>query len=585
MSGKKIKGKGIKVQHRLPREMACCVGFLVMGLVMCLAFTCLSYEILEEEGSWSIPILDRIYSNLKKNQNKLKKLKKKGNLVGMRKVSYNKKKPLNIVLLYADDMRHDSLGIANNDFVKTPFLDSLARRGIRFTNNCVTTSICWMSRATLHTGLYASQHKGWMPDRPLWYKKWYKSFPYLMKKVQNYALAHVGKWDYLGFNQYRSLYGTYFFSRIYHAFHWYSIDEVEEDVKNQTEKTGQTRYKNNYKTNPETNEVHATDRVLHDAMLFLEHRPKQQPFMMTVSFFPPHSVDEEEEQYFPQPETASSYENVTIDPPVPPEFDVSSMTESYGRLPNSIFAEKGNEARRRWHLRFDEKTKYSTMMRNYYRLITGVDTACKTIVEELERQGIVNETLIIFTTDNGMYHGEHGMAGKWFPHEESIRTPLIILDPRAPASSTGTIVDEFTLNIDLAPTLLKAAEIPIPDTMQGRDISELYLSNKANSLTYSQPWRKEFYYEHPQFWDEIFLPASTALVRKTHKYIQWGEEKRIEQLFHLTKDPHEEEDVSQRPEYAEILHEMRRRHYELQQECCEGGWNVSRSVTNLTAAH
>ena len=294
--------------------------------------------------------------------------------------------------------------------------------------------------------------------------------------------------------------------------------------------------------------------------------------MMTVAFFPPHSVDNTEEQFYPQPETASSYENSSFVPPVPPEYNVAGMDESWNRLPNSIFHEIGNEARHRWHLRFNETTKYNTMMQNYYRLITGVDTACETIYKELERQNILDDTLIIFTTDNGFYHGEHGLAGKWFPHEESIRVPLIVVDPRAPESARGGVLDDFTLNVDLAPTLLGAAQVPVPDSMQGRDLSDLYLRGNAIKLL-RKPWRREFYYEHPQFWDETFLPASTALVRKTFKYIQWGasEASRVEQLFDLTKDPREEEDVSLRPEYGRILQEMRRRHGKLQQECCKDG--------------
>ena len=174
------------------------------------------------------------------------------------------------------------------------------------------------------------------------------------------------------------------------------------------------------------------------------------------------------------------------------------------------------------------------------------------------------------------YHGEHGLAGKWFPHQESIRVPLIIVDPRAPVSSRGTVNDALTLNIDLAPTLLGAAQAPIPVQMQGRDMSELYLTKSETTRKDNpqepriEPWREDFYYEHPQFWDNIFLPASTALVRKSHKYIQWGVsvDDRVEQLFDLERDPHEEQDVSQQPEYAGILQEMKQRHEELRHECC-----------------
>ena len=207
-------------------------------------------------------------------------------------------------------------------------------------------------------------------------------------------------------------------------------------------------------------------------MEFLQHRPEDQPFMLTVAFFPPHSVDGTEGQFFPQPETADYYpSNFTILPPVPPSFSVENMNQSFARLPNSIFHKEGegNEARTRWHLRFDNAAKYNVMMKRYYQMITGVDKACETIVEELERQNLLGKTLVIFTTDNGFYHGEHGLAGKWFPHEESIRVPLIVLDPRAAASAKGTVRDEMTLNIDLAPTILTAAQTFIPAQMSGHE--------------------------------------------------------------------------------------------------------------------
>ncbi|CAB9497473.1 Extracellular sulfatase SULF-1 [Seminavis robusta] len=481
-------------------------------------------------------------------------------------------RPLNILLLYADDWRHDSLGVAGNPFVQTPFLDQLASRGIRFTHNCVTTSICWMSRATLHTGMYASQHHGWMPDTPYWYQHWYQSFPYLMKTAQEYATVHVGKWDWSYFHDIREIFETYTFSRIYQGKHWYTKEEVLADNVEQTKVTGEPLYnQDNYLVhNHETDQIHITDRTVHDAMEFLKHRPDNKPFMMTVAFFAPHSVDGTQEQFYPQPETAAHYDlqREQIIPPVPPGFDIASMNASFDRLPPSIFHEEGNEARVRWHLRFDNTTKYNAAMHNYYRMITGVEKACQTLVEEVQRQGIEDETLIIFTTDNGFYHGEHGLAGKWNAHEESIRVPLIIVDPRAEHSMKGTVRDEVTLNIDLAPTLLAAAQAPIPAHMPGRDLSELYLRNDDDNAV--DTWRDEFYYEYPQMWDaeDIFLPASTALVRKSYKYIQWGAkpEHHVEQLFDLRKDPKEESDCSALPEYASILEEMRQRHGELKEQ-------------------
>lgn len=135
---------------------------------------------------------------------------------------------------------------------------------------------------------------------------------------------------------------------------------------------------------------------------------------------------------------------------------------------------------------------------------------------------------------------EHGLADKWYPHEESIRVPLIIVDPRMPGHLRGTSNDEFTLSIDLAPTLLSAADVPAPSHMQGRDVADLYLLNASSS---SAPWREDFFYEfvQPDF-DMSYIPSAFALVGREHKYFHWPQSG-YEQLFRVSEDPYEENDL------------------------------------------
>jgi arylsulfatase A-like enzyme len=196
------------------------------------------------------------------------------------------------------------------------------------------------------------------------------------------------------------------------------------------------------------------------------------------------------------------------------------------------------------------------MMKNYYRLITEIDATAGRVLAELEKQGVLDNTLVIFTTDNGYFHGEHGLADKWYPHQESIRVPLIIRDPRLARDKHGTTRDDFTLNVDLGPTILTALGIPVPAVMQGRDIAPLYLAEDKPA------WRNEFFYEHPTLNNPDFIPASEALVRKDWKYFYWPEHK-VEQLFDLTNDPREENDLAADPSHAERLAEMRKRFNEL----------------------
>jgi len=187
-------------------------------------------------------------------------------------------------------------------------------------------------------------------------------------------------------------------------------------------------------------------------------------------------------------------------------------------------------------------------------------TCCVTterIVKELEDQGVLDETLVIFTTDNGYFHAEHGLADKWYPYQESIRVPMIVRDPRMPKEKIGTLNDDFTLSIDLAPTILGAAGLPTPDVMHGQDFAPLYMGEGDTSA-----WRKEFFYEHPVHLREDIIPASEALVRKDYKYMLWPNYE-VEQLFDLRNDTYELNDLIDSENHQELLHQMRTRFKEL----------------------
>mmetsp|Transcript_39636 Transcript_39636/g.119027 ORF Transcript_39636/g.119027 Transcript_39636/m.119027 type:complete len:253 (-) Transcript_39636:497-1255(-) len=179
------------------------------------------------------------------------------------------------------------------------------------------------------------------------------------------------------------------------------------------------------------------------------------------------------------------------------------------------------------------------------------------------------------------FHAEHGLADKWYPHQESIRVPLIIKDPRMDPSKIGTLNDDFTLNVDLAPTILRAAGVEPPAGMMGRDMSVLYRTEEDGGLPRARDaegassggtsagaappggaavprpsesiasfrrlhetsrWRTEFFYEHPVIIFMHYIPSSEALVRKDYKYFYWPDFG-VEQLFHVSEDPMEEGDL------------------------------------------
>jgi len=418
---------------------------------------------------------------------------------------------LNILVLLADDWRFDTLGCMGNPVVKTPNLDKLASQSFQFTHNCVTSSVCGVSRASLFTGQWMSRHGNQAMKE--FKTPWAETYPGLLRE-NGYFVGHIGKWHNGRFPK-----EHYDFGRAYSGKHWMK--------------------------QPDGTPIHVTKKNENDALEFLQSRPVDKPFCLTLAFFATHAEDGNPKQFLPQPESMALYQDVGI--PIPK----TATDEAYHKLPPFIVDEK-NESRVRWHWRFDEPEKYQEMMKNYYRLASEVDATCARVLDELKKQGQLDNTLVIFTGDNGYFHGEHGLADKWYPHQESIRTPLIVSDPRMPAAKRGGRNDDFTLNVDLAPTILAAAGIKAPATMQGRDISPLYLAAEKPA------WRKEFFYEFGSMKGEAVIPASQALVCKDWKYFYWPDFN-LEQLFHVATDPFEETDLAGDAAQSARLAEMRQR--------------------------
>jgi len=399
---------------------------------------------------------------------------------------------LNVVLLIIDDVRWDSIGAAGNKVVYTPRLDQLAREGVRFGQARVTTAICMVSRASLLTGQYMSRHGITAFGRALTPEAFADTYPAVLRRA-GYWVGHVGKYD-VG----QPPESDYDFLRAYHGVHW-----IE---------SGSER-------------VHVTEKNARDSLEFLQSRPKDRPFALAVGFFAAHAQDNAKEQYLPQDWSAAFYKEKRIPPPIhgDPRYQAA--------LP-PFLASEANEGRVRYHWRFDTPESYQSYMTRYYRLITEVDGAIGRIVDELKAQGVYEDTLIVFIGDNGYFHADRGLADKWYPYEESIRVPLIVRDPRLAAARRGRTLDQLALNIDVAPTIVRAADLPLPSVMQGEDLSPLYLRS-------GRPvWRDEFFYEHPTVTSKDRIPTSQAVVRRDWKYVEWPEFD-YRQLFDVKDDPGE----------------------------------------------
>lgn len=419
---------------------------------------------------------------------------------------------MNVVVVVADDQRWDSLGVAGNDVIHTPHLNSLAGDGVRFTNAFVTTSICMTSRASIMTGQYMSRHGIDRFGKPLSPEQFTDSYPGRLRNA-GYWSGFVGKY---GVGAPRK--GDFDFLRAYEGRHW-------------MERDGQ--------------QVHVTELNRRDAIEFLEKRPMDKPFLLSLSFFAPHAEDQAPEQYLPQDWSEKHYEGKII--PRSPLMDDAFLQA----LP-PFLSKPSNEGRVRFGWRFDTPERYQQYMTNYYRLITEVDQAIGDLIQTLKDQRVYENTLIVFIGDNGYFHADRGLADKWYPYDESIRVPLIIHDPRLPESERGTTRDVVALNIDIAPTVVSAANIEVANVVQGVDLAKVYLQQVPGD------WRTEFFYEHPTITSRDRIPSSQAVIGARYKYIVWPEWD-YEQLFDLQKDPSERQNLVERLGYGQVLEDHRQR--------------------------
>ena len=283
------------------------------------------------------------------------------------------RKPLNIVLLYADDWNFKTLG-ALNPFVKTPHIDEMAKNGVLFTHNCVTTSICMVSRATLYTGQYASRHKNYLPgDKVMYEEGVWNSTLFSLLAANGYHNGMVGKWHHHDPPE-----GTFETFKNYYANHY-----IKRDGK----------------------ERHITELNQEDAIEFLDSRPDDKPFALMVSFFATHAEDGTVDQYRPQDRSKHLYANETV--PIP-----RTATEKHFKAMPHFLQNPENYGRSRWEKRYSTPELYQTMIKKTYRMATEVDTACGVIIEKLKEQKLLDSTIVIFTTDNGNLLGEHGLAEK-----------------------------------------------------------------------------------------------------------------------------------------------------------------------------
>ncbi len=400
-----------------------------------------------------------------------------------------------------------------NRILRTPRVDRLAGEGSVFANNFATTAICMSSRASILTGLYSHSHGINDFSASLSGPQLAATYPYLLRK-SGYRVGLVGKWGV-------------------------GALPPQEDFDYLDVFPGQGHY---FPTAGKPR--HLTAIQEESALSFLADCRSDEPFCLSISFKAPHVQDEDARQFLYDPRDAGLYAKACI--PVPR----TASDRHFRNLPACV---RESEGRRRWEIRFNTPDRFQESVKGYYRLIHGVDQAVGAVRNELSRRGLAGNTILIFTSDNGFFLGEHGLAGKWLMFEESIRTPLIVYDPREVAGRGGRRFEEMTLNIDLAPTILELAGLTPPAAMQGRSLWP-FLSGRRPAV-----WRRDWFYEHR--FRHPRIPQTEGLRTERWKYVRYVDrEPVIEELYDLGQDSGEERNLIDRREYTPRVDKLRARY-------------------------
>ncbi|RJP21298.1 MAG: DUF4976 domain-containing protein [Candidatus Abyssobacteria bacterium SURF_5] len=412
---------------------------------------------------------------------------------------HSQRKP-NIIFILTDDHRWDYMSCSGHSFLQTPNIDRLANEGILFENAFVTTSLCSPSRASFLTGQYAHTH-GVKNNLTAWRDE-NITFLELLKQA-GYDTFFVGKWHMPG--RLPNLRGVDRFITF-------------------TVQGGQGRYFNcplivDGVRRPSRKE-YITEELTDYALEFIS-RKRENPFCLYLSHKAVHH------QFLPPPELDHLYDEVELG--LPKEAD-SWIGMTRGNMFTGVF---GNIERH---------------VRNYCETLVALDRQVGRVLEKIDELGISDNTLIVYAGDNGYFWGEHRFVDKRWPYEESIRIPFIVRYP-ALIHDPGRRASQMALNIDLAPTLLDLAGVPVPAQMEGASLKPVLLERSAPGR---KAWLYEYFKEFP-----YNVPEHFAVRTQTHIYVEYAGRHEPE-LYDIVKDPHQKRNLIGTADGQLLLPELKR---------------------------
>jgi arylsulfatase A-like enzyme len=410
----------------------------------------------------------------------------------------------NILFIYTDDQRYDALGIVQREqgdagrfpWLRTPNLDRLAEGGLRFRQAFVVNSVCSPSRSCTLTGTYS--HVTGVKDNSTSLPEHNVTIGEMMGEA-GYDTGYFGKW-HMGKQTTRPGFDTWA-SQIGHG--WFK--DCHLNVNGSTVET----------------KGWLDDVVTDYALSFMRER-RDRPFFAVIGYKAPHSpYDRHDGQ-------TRDYDAVEARP-VP----------NLGRLPGFV---PGADTTRK-------PLDATELIRNYFRMLDNIDANIGRVLDALDREGLAANTLVVFTSDNGYFLGEHGVGDKRLAYEESIRVPLLARWPgRIPAGRTS---EAMALNIDFAPTFLELAGAIAPDRLQGLSLTPVF-ADPAKEL------RACYFYEYFREKPEHLQPTVFAVRTRTQKLIHYPETPDRGELFDLAADPFELKNLIDDPARAALRARLER---------------------------
>lgn len=436
----------------------------------------------------------------------------------------------NVLFILTDDQRWDCVSLNPRSVLTTPNIDRLGHEGVYFPNHFCTTSLCSPSRASILSGLYAHAHgvsdnfTEYPEDMPTWPKALQKS---------GYETAYIGK---------------------------YHMGEKNDDVRGGFDyfvtHRGQGKYfDTEFRFNGGERRVvkgYYTKVVTEMAEDWLMERDGEEPWALIVGHKAPHSF------YYPEPKYEGAFQYVNV--PYPQSaFMLEDNAEWYKERLDTWHGIYGPlfDWRKDWPDRSREGVEaFAEMNRAYWGTILSVDDSVGRLYTFLSDRGELDDTLIIFTSDNGLLAGEHGMVDKRTAHEPSIRIPLVVRYPGLTPADEPIVVEQMTLTTDFAPSILDICGAPPLEKTHGRSWQKLASGEPDPG------WRKSMLYHYNYEKQFPYTPNVRAVRTDDWKYIRYphgdgGPDRHKADLFHLTTDPNETKNLIDDPNYAEIVSDLR----------------------------